>query len=785
MLPSGSTKLNMRFWGSFFLFIVLISGSRIMVAQQANVRGFVYQKENGEPLIFTAVFLKGTTFGVITDVNGYYSITKVPSGNYTLMVASIGNDTSKVEISVKEGEILTKKLFVQKRSVELTSVEISAAQEAKKTEVAVSVNTITPKELKQIPTVGGEPDLAQYLQILPGVVFTGDQGGQLYIRGGSPVQNKVLLDGMIVYNPFHSIGLFSVFDADLIRNADVYTGGFGAQYGGRISSIMDITTRDGNKKRMSGKVSASPFGAKTLLEGPLRKSKDDNNSSSSFIFSAKTSYLPTTSKYVYAYVDPNGLPFSFNDFYGKTSLNSGNGSKLNLFGFHFNDKVSYQALSDLNWKSYGGGGNFVLIPANSSVMVHGNFAWSSYGIQMKEELFAARKSQINGFNMGLNFSYFMGKNVLEYGLEVLGFRTNFELYNAVNRFIQQEENTTELGVYFRYKILSKNKKLVLEPGFRAQYYASLSNFSPEPRLGAKYNVNNRLRLKFSGGFYSQNLIAANSDRDVVNLFYGFVSGPDNLQSTFTRQNGSEKEITHRLQKAFHLIGGFEYDLLKHLDVNIEGYFKDFTQLTNINRNKLYEDDADHADKPDWQKKDFIIETGTAYGADLVVKYDYKHFYFWTVYSLTFVTRWDGIQEYRPQFDRRHNINLVGSYVFGKNLNWQVDARWNFGSGFPFTPTAGFYPKQTFSGGINSNYVTSNEDLGILYGDYNSHRLPSYHRFDVNIKRKVEFHHNSTLELAAGATNIYNRENIFYFDRIQYKRVNQLPILPSISANWTF
>src|SRR5690606_13999774 len=135
----------------------------------------------------------------------------------------------------------------------------------------MSVVKISPKEIKQLPTIGGEADLAQYLQVLPGVVFTGDQGGQLYIRGGSPVQNKVLMDGMIVYNPFHSIGLFSVFETDIIRNADVYTGGFTAEYGGRISSIMDTTTRDGNSKYFGGKVGFSPSGAKLLLEGPLKK----------------------------------------------------------------------------------------------------------------------------------------------------------------------------------------------------------------------------------------------------------------------------------------------------------------------------------------------------------------------------------------------------------------------------------------------------------------------------------------------------------------------------------
>lgn len=777
----------MRFAGktSGLLFLIILLNASFCLAQFANIRGFVYQQENGEPSIFITVYLEGTTHGAVTDVNGYYSITKIPPGSYTLRITSLGNDSIKETMTVKAGDIITKKIYLKKSPIQLKTIEISAEQEAKKSDVRISVNTITPKEIKQIPTVGGEPDLAQYLQVLPGIVFTGDQGGQLYIRGGTPVQNKVLLDGMIIYNPFHSIGLFSVFDADIIRNADVYTGGFGAQYGGRISSIMDITTRDGNKKQLSGKVSASTFGAKTLVEGPLGKNKDNAGGSSSFILSAKTSYLPTTSKYVYSYVDPNGLPFSFNDFYGKTSFNANNGSKLNLFGFNFSDHVKYQALSDLNWKSYGGGSNFILIPPNSPVLVKGHFAYSSYGIEMKEELFPSRKSDVRGFNMGFDFTYFLGKNQLEYGIEALGFKTNFEFYNSVNRLIQQEESTTELGAYFRYKIISKNKKLIIEPGFRTQYYASLSNFSPEPRLGIKYNLTDKFRLKFASGLYSQNLIAANSDRDVVNLFYGFLSGPDNLQETLTKQDGSVKPINHSLQKAYHVIGGMEYDLFKHFDINLEGYYKNFTQLTNINRNKIYEDNADNATKPDYQKKDFIVETGSAMGVDVVVKYDYKHFYFWTVYSLGFVKRWDGIQEYSPQFDRRHNINLVGSYAFGKHHSWEVDARWNFGSGFPFTPTAGFYPKQTFSGGINSNYISSNEELGILYGDYNSHRLPAYHRLDLNVKKKFDFSENSTLEVAVGVTNAYDRANIFYFDRIQYKRVNQLPILPSVSANWTF
>ena len=169
----------------------------------------------------------------------------------------------------------------------LNAVDVTAEQVEKIETPNVGVQKIDPVAINKLPSVG-EPDLAQYLQVLPGVVFTGDQGGQLYIRGGLPIQNKVLLDGMVIYNPFHSIGLFSVFDNDIMRSADVFSAGFGAEYGGRTSSIMDITTRDGNKKHLSGKVSASTFGAKLTLEGPLQKLKEDGKGSSSFLLSGKT-----------------------------------------------------------------------------------------------------------------------------------------------------------------------------------------------------------------------------------------------------------------------------------------------------------------------------------------------------------------------------------------------------------------------------------------------------------------------------------------------------------------
>jgi hypothetical protein len=206
-------------------------------------------------------------------------------------------------------------------------------------------------------------------------------------------------------------------------------------------------------------------------------------------------------------------------------------------------------------------------------------------------------------------------------------------------------------------------------------------------------------------------------------------------------------------------------------------------VTNINRNKIF--DATDADQPDVLKRDFIIETGEAYGVDFVIKYKMKDIDLYGVYSLGRVTRWDGIQSYAPVFDRRHNVNFVGSYEFGKSRLWEFNARWNMGSGFPFTQTLGFYEKYDFSSGTGTNIGTANGDIGVIYDDLNGGRLPYYHRLDFTLKREFVFSVNTQLEANIGVTNAYNRENIFYFDRINFERVNQLPLMPSAGMKLSF
>ncbi len=777
-----------------FTLLLLISGFTFFAQEQlATVRGSVYTEKGHQPILFTNVQLEGTSYGAVTDVNGYFTISKLPPGKYTILITYIGYDTLRQQVSLKKGQIYTNKFYLKQGAYEISGATITAEKQTRQNDPTISVTKISTKQLSRIPSIGGQPDIAQYLQVVPGVVFTGDQGGQLYIRGGTPVQNLVLLDGMIVYNPFHSIGLFSFFDADIIASADVYTGGFGAEYGGRISSVMDIRTRYGNPTRFAGKVDMNTFGSKLLIEGPLAKAKDNNSGSVSYLLSAKNSYIDKTAPTLYPYVnDGNGLPFTFADYYGKLSFNTANGTRADIFGFNFNDQVSYHTIQNYAWKSYGGGMRFTIVPGASPMLLSGNISYSNYFIELTDGSLNPRSSEVGGFNMGLDFTYFFGKQRLKYGVEMKGFNTDFIYYNSLDRKLSQKESTTEIagfvtgrlsyGNLSHTKVKGSNKipRVIILPGFRIHYYASLANTSLEPRLQMKYNISPDLRLKFAGGLYSQNLISTASDRDVVNLFYGFISGPENLPSTF---NG--KDVTTKLQKAKHLILGAEYDWGRKLTVNVEGYLKWYDQLTNINRNKVFDDTPDYSDKPDMLKKDFVIETGLSRGVDVSLKYDYRRLYIWLVYSLGFNTRYDGIVEYAPHFDRRHNVNFMATYNFGKSHTWELSARWNFGSGFPFTPTLGNYEQMSFTGGIGTDYTTTNGEVGILYGDLGSKRLPSYHRLDLSVKKKFVLGENTLLEVNFSVTNVYNRNNIFYIDRITNERVDQLPFLPSLGLSFSF
>ena len=760
-------------------FLALAMAPSARAQTTGKVRGFVYDAKTDQPVPFASVSIEGSRIATQSSEQGLFVLNDVPPGDAVVVVQLIGYAKQSKAVSVRAGRITDVRFDVKEDQTILNDIQVSAERQERETQVLTSVVTLTPKRITQF-SAGGDADLIRAIQVLPGVVTTGDQGGQLYIRGGAPIQNLVQLDQMIIYNPFHSIGFYSVFDADIIQTADVYTAGFNADYGGRTSSVMDIRTRAGNTKRFAGKVNASTFSAKLLLEGPLFKKEGAERASTSFLVSAKTSYLDRTDDWFYPYVDTEfgGLPFSFTDFYGKISNSSTNGSNVNAFGFSFADEVNIDAQNSVAWNSYGAGFDFRAIPSGSAMILEGNLAYSSYDINSIQGDGLPRASSINGFNGGLNFTYFLRENdEFKYGFQAIGYQTNYSFTNSLGSTIGQTENNSELAGFLRYKWDAG--RLLVEPGVHLHYYGALSEFSIEPRLGMKYTISERIRLKGAFGMYSQNLVAATSDRDVVNLFYGFLSSPEDVPSEYSE---------NKLQTAIHYVLGAEFELNRSLDLSVEGYIKDFPQITNLNRNKLY--DSDDFTKPEELRTDFIVEEGLARGVDVLLKGEWGPVYLWVAYSYTVVTRNDGVREYAPHFDRRHNLNLLGTYAWGEKKEWELTVRYNFGSGFPFTPTRGFAPGQTFNDPkgdplVSYDYTVENGDLKVLYGDLNSARLPNYHRTDFSLNRTWMMAKNQKFEATFSVTNLLNRQNIFYFDRVDFKRINQLPILPSIALAYSF
>ena len=719
--------------------------------------------------MFGNVLVQGTTNGANTDVDGFFSL-KVKPGTYRLQFSYLGYDSTSVEVTVQRDDIEYISANLEPSGVQLNTVDVSAKRDRARTEVQISTQRVSQQDIQALPSIGGDADIAQYLPVLPGIVFTGDQGGQLYIRGGSPVQNLVLLDGMTLYNPFHSIGLFSVFETELIQDVEVQSAGFSAEYGGRVSAVLDIKTKSGNRKRWGGSAGISPFQAKVVLDGPIIPQTDDNESSLSLVFATKQALIDQTDDIFYNYAfDSVGLPFDYRDFYGKLSYIIGNGSKADVFGFNFKDQVNFPNVANLDWEATGGGINFKVIPSSSSLILSGIIAASSYDIGLVEPDGNPRSSKINTINANLDFTYYGGQSEFNYGFGMNSIGTEFRFRNFAGFNFEQEDFNTELSGYFKYK--QQIGDLILEPSARLMFYSSINEITIEPRLRAKYNLTRNLRLKGGVGYYTQNLLSTVNDRDIVNLFVGFLLGP---RETLIDPE-TQMRTDSRLQTAWHYVGGVEYDIGRNVTFNLEGYLKSFGQMLNINRNKLSASDPN-----------FIVESGEAYGMDFNMDFKKGNWDVWLTYSLAFVNRFDGNQTYPTNFDRRHNSNVLITYRFGENKSWEFSGRWNLGTGFPFTLTEGFYGRYDFNEGLNEDLLTGNPNLGVVFDDeINAGRLPTYHRLDISVKKIWKLSKYSAIELNASATNVYDRRNIFFFDRVEFDRVDQLPIMPALGVTFRF
>lgn len=766
---------------SVFVILLLMMASAT-TAQKSTLKGFIYDSNTGEPVMFANIWLPELVRGAVSNDQGFYILEDIPEGNVKARIFCIGYDTLFDQVSLEAGGVHIKDFYLHPASYELNEVLISSDNITREKSTHISDITILPEEIKMIPSTGSMPDLIQHIQTLPGVVSSGDVGGQIYIRGGAPVQNKVLLDGATIFNPIHSIGLFSVFDPDMITKADVFTGGFNAEYGGSISSIMDITSKYGNVYRHTGKAELSTLGTKLTLEGPLVKKDDKSLSNISYLLNARHCFYDEAIKLYYQY-SGNETPFTFTDLYGKISFFTGTGFKANIFGFHFTDLAGNDdSPVHFGWTNKGIGGHILIMPSRSSTLIEGHFALSNYDMEMNEMPYLPRTSKVSNVNAGLAFINYFGDNHFRYGFDLLSLKTDYLFFTTEYNSTRQLEFNTEISGYMTLHIQKGN--LLLDPGLRLQYYSSLTKMSPEPRLSAKYNFTETFRVKCALGLYSQNLISGTSDRDVVNFFNGYLSAPVNIKSRF-----EGKDMPDMLQKSQHIIAGFEKDFAGKVFVNAEFFYKNYPQLINYNRNKLY-NDLDYPDKPDIETKDFVYEKGMVEGMDISARYFTKKMQFTLNYSLSYSWRYfempDGsLYKYHPHYDRRHNLNFLASVWFGKKDSWQASIRWHYGSGFPFTKSVGYFEDLQLDENALTNYLTQNGTLTFYYDDLNTGRLPYYQRVDASLKRTWQLRKNMDFEAEFNIINVFDEENIFYINRISGQAVYQLPFLPGLRAGLSF
>lgn len=765
-----------------FLALIFILGYTGKIhGQNCIVKGFIYDAGTRQPLGMVNVLVEPGGKGSLTSEDGFFIISGLPEGEVTLTAFCIGYDTVAKEVSLKKNETVVQNMTLARSAYHLNEVKISGKRD-KIEQLTISEISMKPAEITLTPSIGGMADIIQHIQTVPGVVTRGDIGGQVYIRGGTPVQTKVLLDEAVIYNPVHSIGLFSVFDNDYLRNVDFYTGGFNAEFGGCLSSVIDISTKKPNAVNWSGKIDLSTIASKLLIEGPVLHDSTLEKVSLSFLLSVKSSHIDRASGWFYSYLDQE-LPFYFQDIYGKATLQMGNNSSVSISGFNFRDKVSESnTFKTYAWNSSGFSVNLLIMPPAVPILIKTYVAGSVYRMSLDEPNFDSRFSQVGSLSAGMKFYRYLHNQEIKYGIDFTDLSTSYRYFtNSYNKF-EQGEHSNELSGFIDYQ--GKFGRWLLEGGLRAAYYATLNKISPEPRLAARYLITDNLAVKAAAGLYSQNLVGAASDKDIVNFFQGYLSSPVDMVKI-----PGQGQDNFSLQKASHLVAGLEYDFRGKVFLDLEAYYKNYTNLISFNKNKIFNKE-DFPDAPSYLTGTFVSETGFAEGIEFSAKYEAGNLMMEVNYSLAMVKRRytnpEGeIVEYFPQYDRRHNLNLLGMYVFGKNRSWMITARWNYGSGFPFTPTAGYYEANFFDENGNWNYLDQNGQMNIYYGSYNSKRLPAYHRLDFAVKKTIVIGLRSVVEAEFSLINVYDRQNIFYINRNTNEEAYQLPVLPSLRISYSF
>lgn len=757
--------LRFRTYGTFLyracsilvLLLIICGGLTPSVrAQHATLRGFVTDASDGSALQGVNVILRGDAgalFGSATTSDGTYAIARIPAGRYILQASFIGYTTVTDSLDLAAGQNRTYNIVLAPADTELDELVVESERETVGAAgVTAGMQTVRPEDIELVPTPDVSGDLVGYLATMPGVVAAGDRGGQLFIRGGEPSQNLVLLDGMLVYQPFHLVGFYSAFPADIISNTDVYAGGYGGRYGGWLSSVIDISARAGNKRRFSGAVSAAPFVSTARIEGPLWKNRV------SVLGSWRASMIEKGA----ARLIDQPLPFTFDDQFVKihADLNATSQASISAIRTYDRGLIGEQARdstfvrNEVTWRNEALGARYLLLPARLPMLAEILFSTTFVENRFGSETNPLRSASARQINAGANVTWYTGIADVNWGLFIRPTILESELGGHYQNIDTDLEYVTEAGLYVEPEF-RVGERLRVQAGLRVQTFPSKSRTFLEPRARAVYNAGAH-RISGAWGIYHQEIIGLSDRRDAGDVFTAWTTSP-----------------LGRVPQAMHFIAGYRASPTAWLDLSLEGFYK---KLSN-----LY--------VPEWTAFPRFTTTihpadGQVRGLDIRTEITTRRFYGFISYGLAEVTYnamhesvsyWYGEQKKRfhPPHDRRHQVNALGSLkLAGIDLN----VRWQFGSGLPFTESLGFDTFVLLDG--PTDVTKEPGSTRVLYGQPYQGRLPAYHRLDVTVERMFEVTKRAAITLHAGLINGYDRQNLFYLDLFTLRRVDQLPLIPS-------
>lgn len=579
----------------------------------------------------------------------------------------------------------------------------------------------------------------------------GDRGGQLFIRGGTPAENMVLMDGVLIFQPFHILGYFSAVPESIVSNADMYAGGFGAKYNGRTSSVIDVTMRKGSRYETSGSASLSPYLAEIMVEGPIKTGQTSWIASFRRSFTEELSPIFLGEKY----------PFRFESQYIKMTHFGRSDSRCSLMAMRTYDRGRLDLNADdmVRWTNVIAGGQCVILPENAKMLFDTNLGVSYVSNATGQMDSPELTSSALRVNLDINLTRFFGTTQLDYGMFL---HVNNFSYDMRERFGGPQfatEHMFSTGVYMEAAFSAGN--LELKPGAVFAFYMGTYKPGIEPRFRASWNPFGRDTEQLSAalGLYRQPVAGVHGTRDAGSVFTAWMLSPT---------GGSQME-------AIHAMLGWRQTLMDGLEFSVEGYRKWMSHLS----------------VPAWSHLvQFTTELapaeGETSGIDLRMEWNRGRFYGFAGYGFAITEyttsqnhfdEWFGesSRPYHPPHDRRHQLSAMAGMEFG---NYTAGIKWEYGSGFPFTQPIGFDELHSFRDGlpfIKDEFGTQR----VIIEDYYRGRLLPFHRLDVSLER-LFYWDAFQLNFKTGVTNLYNRANMFYYDVFTHRRVDQLPIAPYIT-----